>query len=289
MGKERGAFSGCSSLRGVTLPPNLAEIGGHAFFGCTSLSEITLPPDLTEIGQRAFGGCASLSEITLPPNLTEIGNGAFSRCASLSEITLPPNLTEIGNDAFFSCVSLSEITLPPTLTEIVVGAFEGCTALSEIMLPPTLTEIGESAFAGCKSLSDRAPGRAGQHRIHGLRRLPWDAASAPGTVVGLKIRKIDARVCAVQDEAVEARSQHVLFTCRWTRCRRPTRTIPTAQHHHLCSANHSKIPRGVSPSLFGYSILNTHLQHLQRTYSIRVGVTSVHCELFIHEHPLYPK
>ena len=114
-----GAFSFCTSLSEITLPPNLEKIGHgqYAFCQCTSLSEITLPPNLTKIGRSAFAGCTSLVEITLPPNLTEIGDYVFYECTSLSEITLPPNLTEIGEFAFEECTSLSEITLPPNLTQ----------------------------------------------------------------------------------------------------------------------------------------------------------------------------
>ena len=83
-----GAFSGCSSLRAITLPPNLNEIGECTFYQCTSLSKITLPTNLIAIGDGAFDGCTSLSKIMLPPTLTEIGSGpskgarprARSRC-----------------------------------------------------------------------------------------------------------------------------------------------------------------------------------------------------------------
>ena len=76
-GEEYGAFSGCSSLREVSLPPNLTRIGEGAFADCTSLAGITLPPNLTENGAAAFDECESLSEIALPPNLTEIRLRAY--------------------------------------------------------------------------------------------------------------------------------------------------------------------------------------------------------------------
>ena len=102
-GEERGAFSGCLSLREIALPPNLTEIRNHAFHGCTSLSKITLPPNITKIGGSAFSRCTSLSEITLPPNLTEIGRSAFEGCTSLSEITLLAGPVDIGLAAFYNC------------------------------------------------------------------------------------------------------------------------------------------------------------------------------------------
>ena len=52
-----GAFSGCSSLSEIALPPNLTKIGGHAFQECTSLGDITLPAGPVDIGQNAFRDC----------------------------------------------------------------------------------------------------------------------------------------------------------------------------------------------------------------------------------------
>ena len=56
-GELRGAFSSCTSLSEITLPPNLTEIGKYVFYQCTSLSEITLPAGPVNIGRHAFAGC----------------------------------------------------------------------------------------------------------------------------------------------------------------------------------------------------------------------------------------
>ena len=66
-GEGYGTFSGCSSLRKITLPPNLTEIGRSAFRGCTSLSEITLPAGPVVIGSRAFGACPGTPQQLLAP------------------------------------------------------------------------------------------------------------------------------------------------------------------------------------------------------------------------------
>jgi len=72
--------SGCSSLRAITLPPNLTEIPQYAFRGCTSLSEITLPLNLADMAWGAFFGCTSLTNITLPLGPVFIGQNAFYGC-----------------------------------------------------------------------------------------------------------------------------------------------------------------------------------------------------------------
>ena len=121
-----GAFSHCSSLVEIKLPPDLAKIGACAFAHSTSLVEITLPPNITEVEADTFAWCTSLAKVTLPTGLTRIEDGAFCGCSSLAEITLPRNLTEIEQHAFQDCTSLTEITLPPSLTEVSSTAFVSC-------------------------------------------------------------------------------------------------------------------------------------------------------------------
>ena len=102
-GEERGAFSSCLSLREVTLPRHLTEIGRAAFASCSALVEIALPPNLTEIGASAFRDCTSLSEIVLPSKLTTIGASAFEECTTLIRIVLPAGPVDIGTTAFYNC------------------------------------------------------------------------------------------------------------------------------------------------------------------------------------------
>ena len=107
------AFTKCKGLAQVTLPATVTVIqagssdwdgdGKGAFSGCSSLSKVVLPPNLIKIGLSAFKECTSLSEITLPPNLAEIGHSAFYGCTSLSVIVLPAGTVDVGLGAFFNC------------------------------------------------------------------------------------------------------------------------------------------------------------------------------------------
>ena len=55
-----GAFSGCTNLKSITLPPTLKTISWGCFRGCSSLEELIVPKSVTKIQQVAFLGCSSL-------------------------------------------------------------------------------------------------------------------------------------------------------------------------------------------------------------------------------------
>ena len=64
----------------IIVPVFVKSIGYSAFSGCSSLRVLTLPDGLTTIGYWAFDGCSSLTNITLPDGLITIGDLAFSDC-----------------------------------------------------------------------------------------------------------------------------------------------------------------------------------------------------------------
>ena len=48
------------SLKEITIPDGVIEIGDGAFEGCKSLEKITIPDSVTVIGKNAFHGCGFL-------------------------------------------------------------------------------------------------------------------------------------------------------------------------------------------------------------------------------------
>ena len=171
-----GAFEGCETLTGITIPSTVTSIGNSAFARCTSLgapntpsgSDITepskgpnrsgettlvIPEGVTTIGAHAFEDCSSLTSIIIPEGVTTIGACAFMNCTSLTSISIPSTVTSIGDFAFFDCTNLSSIDLPENV-EMGQSVFVGRTGITSVTIPEGTTSIGDYAYAWCENLTE---------------------------------------------------------------------------------------------------------------------------------------
>jgi hypothetical protein len=81
-------FEDCTSIKEITIPESVTEIGDYAFEKCTSLEEITIHEGVTKIGKKAFNGCTSLTTVTLPAGVRNMEH-AFAENSALSTIYVP--------------------------------------------------------------------------------------------------------------------------------------------------------------------------------------------------------
>ena len=93
------AFSGCQSLRYVTIGAKLTSLSAGVFENCTNLKSVTLPRTLSSIGWDAFLGCSKLTKLHIPYRTTNIGYGVFAGCTGLKQLIFHGNTT-ISSDAF---------------------------------------------------------------------------------------------------------------------------------------------------------------------------------------------
>ena len=106
-----GAFSGCKSLKSVSLPSTIKRIERAAFEYCSALGSIDIPNGTEYIGGYAFYGCTSLTELHFPDSVTEIGTNAMQSCSSLKTVTLSRSLDKISDGLFNLCSSLKKVTM----------------------------------------------------------------------------------------------------------------------------------------------------------------------------------
>lgn len=90
------------------IPDSVMNIGSYAFSGCTSLTGVTFGNGVTSIGNYAFSRCTGLTSVTFGENsqLTSIGDYAFDGCSGLTSVTIPDSVTSIGWYAFKDCRNL---------------------------------------------------------------------------------------------------------------------------------------------------------------------------------------
>lgn len=169
------AFMYCGSLRSVTVPNSVHEIGSYAFtasglkqitlsksiteikdytFANCGLGSITIPDKVTRIGHLAFFGCSDLHDVVLPEGLQSIGEGAFLSAGFFPgylNVNLPNTLTQLGNAAFMGS-EIHSITIPASLDTIPLQAFAMCMKLQHVTIPNTVKSIGGLAFYSNNSL-----------------------------------------------------------------------------------------------------------------------------------------
>lgn len=197
--KEIGkkAFYQCNKIEEVSFPSSIKEIGINAFASCASLKKIDFNEPLTNeliIDQAAFHYCYNLEEVNLPEGLTTLGINAFSNCSSLESIVIPASVTSLGGYCFFECGALETVEFKENSQLLTVGSpnsygpFARCYSLKNITLPQSVETIEFGAFSGCASLeSFNIPKNV--NRIDAP--VAFDAGTSAGSLVSLKNISVD--------------------------------------------------------------------------------------------------
>lgn len=180
---EDRAFEGCSSLKTITIPKYVSEMGSYVFYHCTNLESIRISASVSKIGSRMFAGCPNLKSIvveegnkkydsrencnaivetatntlvcgtensTIPSTITAIGSSAFAE-TGLKNFVIPEGVTSIQYGAFENCQNLKSVTLPQSLKKLEYRVFAK-SGLTSVVIPEGITRLPDGTFTECQNL-----------------------------------------------------------------------------------------------------------------------------------------
>ncbi|KAL7715825.1 hypothetical protein QTN25_006525 [Entamoeba marina] len=148
----RNHYFESSSLKSITIPNHITNIGSHCFNNCINLNNIELSTTLTKLKDMTFSQCKSLKTINIPPSIQIFESKCFYNCIQLITVDIPSYLVKLGSNCFSCCTSLKSIKLPSSIIELEKQTFNHCYSLTLIELPSLLTSIGYKCFEKCISL-----------------------------------------------------------------------------------------------------------------------------------------
>lgn len=133
----------------ISVPDGITSIAPYQFQNWPSLRSVTLPASVREIGEGAFSGCLNLISVNIPEGVSVIEPYTFQR-TGLKSLTLPSTLKRIRGKAFVD-LSIESLVVPEGVESIGRCAFEESPIMS-ISLPSTLCVIEAQAFKDCRIL-----------------------------------------------------------------------------------------------------------------------------------------
>jgi hypothetical protein len=184
------AFSRCTRLRSICLPPSVKKIRHLAFAPCgvtkieiepgsphfrtrdnfvvdfdgTSTvlhfgeeKDVRIPDGIKTIGAGCFSAQSQIESVSFgpAPKVRLIDNSAFRSCNGLNSICVPQRVQKIGYSAFADCKNLASVTFDPEsrLECLEPDAFSGCVSLKSFCVPSSVRLIGYLCFHDCVALS----------------------------------------------------------------------------------------------------------------------------------------
>ena len=162
-------FYQCESLKEISLPKGLVNIGAYTFDGCTALEKITyegapeaadgeevdpvrIPSSVIRVGNYAFRD-TGFKKITLPAkSWTTVGTYIFANSA-LEEVIIPEGATTLPGNLLNGCKNIKKINLPSTISATGIGSALANTGIEEITIPDKVTSLPASTFVNCDKLA----------------------------------------------------------------------------------------------------------------------------------------
>ncbi len=163
MSITEGAFSGLKSIKWVTVPESIINIGKDAFLGCTGIQTVDIS-NLEKWCTVSFANRDSnplyyshalylngeeIVELNIPEGVTSIANYAFIGGYGFKKINIPEGVNTIGGNTFTSCRGITTLVIPDSVTHLHTSAFFDCNDLVSVTLGKGLEYVSDTTFIDC--------------------------------------------------------------------------------------------------------------------------------------------
>ncbi|KAK8840314.1 hypothetical protein M9Y10_030870 [Tritrichomonas musculus] len=150
---DNAAFEN-SSLKEISLPPSVEEIGNYCFCGLENLEILHFKGKALTLGKGCFEDCQSLKLVAF--ECTEdinIGADSFKKCSQLKRFESRGVNISLGESCFSGASALSANEFKCDKLIIEKNCFENCTSLKSFAYKGIKSiSIGSKAFYGCCAL-----------------------------------------------------------------------------------------------------------------------------------------
>lgn len=139
------AFSG-KNIEKVAFSPNsrCETIGANAFTNCSDLTIVEIPPSVKSIGNMAFRNCSSLSEVHIKD---------IAKWCDIDFASTAANPSYYSEKLFLNGKLIEQLIITDEVNEIKKYTFVYCKTITDVLIPKSVTSIGYMAFAYCTNIT----------------------------------------------------------------------------------------------------------------------------------------
>ncbi len=198
-----GFIYNARSVKKVTIPSSVTDLGWYCFAWTDSLDKVDLPANLKNIGVASFY-YSGIKELTVPAKVELMDNGSVSGCRSLEKVTFEDGSgkvmlgympTMFGNRPLFTGSKIKELTIGRNLNYLAGASygyspFYGDSIIEKVVITDMPTVISNDLLRDCKSIRNIEVGQRvvaiGNNVFNGC--LALDSISLGGGVSSIGTR-----------------------------------------------------------------------------------------------------